>query len=272
MCKLVKRKKAHRTNQFFSDERVKHFISAGSLVFMFSLLQSELQHADQQHSSFNIKNAHAVYIPSPRPPLNMHCLLDAHDLPESPDEAKWKWVQRSYDRGRRNHPHYNHSLTLLCHWPAEHFHPLSAREGSGLRFNPKSNFMYRPLTSFSLKAQQIVHWWFILSWTKPSFINIGSNCCCLKKNHWSSVQLLTNSPISFLMNSKNTRWLNLKKFCLQLNKSTPPQKRKSSQMRSSDIECFAQLIDYKKLVGLIIISTGYNLIKQEGLRITTGTH
>lgn len=82
--------------------------------------ENQLQHSESAAFPFNIENLQAVSIPSACPSLQS-CDFTAHDLPESPDETKWNWVHRSYDWGRRNHPHNNYSLTLLCHWLAGHF-------------------------------------------------------------------------------------------------------------------------------------------------------
>lgn len=67
------------------------------------------------------------------------CTHIAHDLRESPDEAKWKWVQQSYDWGRRNHPHCNHSHTkTLCHKLAVHISRLFSGKGrSRVTFQPQ---------------------------------------------------------------------------------------------------------------------------------------
>lgn len=102
------------------------------------------QHAESVAFPFNIKT-HKLFIFNSlfifpallcKPESTCVCLythFKPHDLPESPDEAKWKWVQQSYDWSRRNQPHYNHSTTFF-------FFPCLQREGTirvRLCSNPK---------------------------------------------------------------------------------------------------------------------------------------
>ena len=89
----------------------------------------------------------SLSLPSLCEPAIMHSLpyaqFTAHDSPESPDEAEWKWVQQSYDRGRRNQPHNNRSLThSLAVSLTGIFSPLQCVM---IKFcsNPKPNFLLR---------------------------------------------------------------------------------------------------------------------------------
>lgn len=86
-------------------------------------------------------------------PTSMHRLLyahfTAHDLLESPDEAKWKRVQQSYDWGRRNHPHCNRSHTkTLCHRLARHF----THTGDTLQCKGRSKVTFQPQNQLPLKT------------------------------------------------------------------------------------------------------------------------
>lgn len=102
------------------------------------------QHAESVAFPFNIKT-HKLFIFNSlfifpallcKPESTCVCLythFKPHDLPESPDEAKWKWVQQSYDWSRRNQPHYNHSTTFFF------FHVFSVKEQSGLGYVPTPN-------------------------------------------------------------------------------------------------------------------------------------
>lgn len=120
----------------------------------------------------NHRSSQAVnLLMSSQPLLCMHHLLYKHftahfthmTLLESPDEAKWKWVQRSYDWGRRNHPttlNYNHWVVLLTCWEGFFFFiSLLWRKDMGYVSTPNTTSS----SETSALSQQVTWWTEILS-------------------------------------------------------------------------------------------------------------
>lgn len=186
------------------------------------------------------------------PQHRMYAHFPAHDLLQSPDEAKWKWVQRSYDRGRRKHRttlNYNHSFVLMLVGRV-HFFLVGVKKEPGLCFNSRYNFLLRKQPcQVGLKSCLTIC---VVFWTDTVFLRLNkadklytggfsreNNCSnswwagyikMLQFKHQCTVQLKLNYNSKFMKCLSRDQWVLYRKRMTQRNKSNHSTEMKDYSM------------------------------------------